>query len=120
MATIAMTQGPAVPAATDIRIRLEVLAWRAGLHGDARVAAHLFGAVEGTFGETEAREPLIGAEYSRSRSAARADLGDRRFAEAWCEGRRLSPEQALGYTADTRDRGSDDEVTVRVSSGQRP
>jgi hypothetical protein len=105
MATIAMTQGKVVPAATDVRIRLEVLAWRAGLRGDAQVAARLFGAVEAIPGATRTWEPLFGAEFGRSRSAVRAELGERRFTKAWSEGRHLSPEHALAYTSDTRDEG---------------
>ena len=120
MATIAMTQGPAVPAATDVRIRLEVLAWRAGLGGEAEVAARLFGAVEGMSGMTAAWEPLIGAEYDRSRSAVRADLGDRRFEESWWQGRRLSPEQALAYASGMSERGSNGEGSGRAFSDQSP
>ncbi len=106
MAAMAMAQGRVVPIATDIRVRLEVLAWRAGMRGDAQVAARLFGAVEEMTGATGAWVPLIGAEYSRSRTAAQSDLGDRLFGEAWLEGRRLSPERALAYGL-ARCRGED-------------
>jgi hypothetical protein len=120
MMALGMTQGRAVPVATDIRIHLEVLAWRAGLHGNAQVAARLFGAVEGMSGMTATWEPLIGAEYDRSRSAVRSDLGDRRFEESWWEGRRLSPEQALAYASGMSERGSDGEKIGRVLPDQRP
>ncbi len=103
MATMEAIQTSEVPSATDVRVCLEVLAWRAGLRGDAQVAARLFGAVEGMSVATGAWVPLIGAEYGRSRAVARSDLGDRRFAEAWSEGRRLSPEQALAYASGTLD-----------------
>ena len=98
MATI---QTRAAPAAGDVRIRLEVLAWMAGMQGKAEAAARLFGAVEALHEAGSTSLPLIGvAEYRHARSAAQAQLGEARFRAAWMAGRELGPEQVMRCVTD--------------------
>jgi predicted ATPase/DNA-binding CsgD family transcriptional regulator len=70
---------------------------------DARWAAQLGGAAE-TLRATlnEALPPVVRAGYERSVAAVRSCLGERDFANAWAEGRTMTPEQALAAQGRTR------------------
>jgi predicted ATPase/class 3 adenylate cyclase len=77
---------------------IEGLAIIASAQGNAERAARLFGvaaAARQTFGITMPRnEP---GDQERSKTTARAGLGDEAFAAAWAEGRAMTLEQAIEY-----------------------
>ncbi len=75
---------------------LEGLAEVAKREGKPVWAARLWGAAEAlreAIGEPI--PPIERADYERSVTAARAQLGEQAFAAAWAEGRTMTPEQAL-------------------------
>jgi predicted ATPase/serine/threonine protein kinase/DNA-binding CsgD family transcriptional regulator len=75
---------------------LEGLAGVLASQGDLVWAARLWGSAEAlrdALGMPIA--PVYHAEYERSIDAARSKLGDKIFANAWVEGRTMTPEQAL-------------------------
>jgi DNA-binding CsgD family transcriptional regulator len=73
--------------------------------GDAAWAAQLWGAAETLGGATRSVRSFdlftlftaLGehADYERMRAAVRAELGEQAFAQAWAEGRTMTPEQAI-------------------------
>ena len=73
------------------------------LRGDAVRAARLWGAAE-ALGEAASVSllPVIGSRYDREGhvAAARSRLGGEKFAAAWAEGRRMTPEEAVEYALD--------------------
>jgi predicted ATPase/DNA-binding CsgD family transcriptional regulator len=73
------------------------------LRGDAARAARLWGAAE-ALGEAASVSLLlvIGSRYDREGhvAAARSRLGGEKFAAAWAEGRRMTPEEAVEYALD--------------------
>jgi tetratricopeptide (TPR) repeat protein len=73
-------------------------AGQAGVGGEGRRAARLFGAVEAereTLGAPTL--PIYQAHYQRGVAAARALLDGATFAAAWAAGRAMSLEQAIAY-----------------------
>jgi predicted ATPase/DNA-binding CsgD family transcriptional regulator len=73
--------------------------------GETAWAAQLWGAAETLGGATQSLRPfdlftlftMLGehADYERMRAAVRAELGEQAFAQAWTEGRTMTPEQAI-------------------------
>jgi predicted ATPase/DNA-binding CsgD family transcriptional regulator len=81
---------------------LSTLAGVARQHGEARWAAHLWGAAERI--REEHALAILPAQQARSEQSmdlARLQLGAEIFAAAWAEGRQMTPEQA--FTARTQD-----------------
>ena len=80
---------------------LEGLAVVAGVQGEAERSARLFGAAEGLLQAVEAPvydyyEPNRYL-YKRTVAAARSQLGESAFEEAWAEGQEMTFEQAVAY-----------------------
>jgi DNA-binding CsgD family transcriptional regulator len=75
---------------------LEGLADVATIQGELRWAAQLWGAAE-SLHETMGAPilPVYRAEYEQAVATARAQLGEKAFAAAWAEGRKMTPELAL-------------------------
>ncbi len=73
--------------------------------GDSAWATQLWGAAETLGATTQSVRPfdlftlfsMLGehADYERMRAAVRAELGEQAFAQAWAEGRRMTPEQVI-------------------------
>ncbi len=77
---------------------LESLAAATALRGDGLRAARLFGAGEALREAVGASVlPFYRSDYDRGVAAARAELGESKFREAWTAGRTLTVEQALAY-----------------------
>jgi non-specific serine/threonine protein kinase len=77
---------------------LELLAWVAGAWGRPERATHLLGAAQAARERSGAR--LLPQEqdgHDRTRSAARAALGEEAFVAAWAEGHARPPERAVQY-----------------------
>jgi predicted ATPase/DNA-binding CsgD family transcriptional regulator len=75
---------------------LEALAGIAAGHGQAPLAATLFGAIE-LFREQASAplEPALQAEHDRVVAMLRSELGEAAFASAWAAGREMPVEQAI-------------------------
>ena len=90
------------------RIALYLQEWgcMVARRGDAGWAAQLWGVAETLGGATRSVRPFdlftlfttLGehAEYERMKAAVRAELGEQAFAQAWAEGRTMTPEQVIG------------------------
>ncbi len=80
----------------DIDLHLEGLAGVVAVQGEPAWAARLYGAAEALRVDNGIPiQPVYRAEYERSVSATRTQLGEQAFAAAWAEGRTMTPEQAL-------------------------
>ena len=75
---------------------LEGLADVVAVQGESLWAAQLWGAAE-TLREAMGTPipPVYHGDYERSIAAARVQLGEKAFAAAWAEGRKMTPEQAF-------------------------
>ncbi len=70
----------------------------AGARGDAAKVARLLGVVDVLLDFVGSQlEKIERAEYDRSVTAARAQLGEEEFAKVWAEGQAMSFEQAIAY-----------------------
>jgi predicted ATPase/class 3 adenylate cyclase len=82
----------------DIAMCLEGLAHVAGAEGQPERVVRLYGAAEVLREAIDTPLPTSDrADYDRSVSAARAELGEETFAKAWEEGRKMMMEEAIAY-----------------------
>lgn len=71
----------------NLRVRVEVLAWRAARQGHDDLAAHLFGAGEAARKAAGAARPLIDpGQYEQVCAMVRRRLGVAPYGAAWEEG----------------------------------
>jgi predicted ATPase/DNA-binding CsgD family transcriptional regulator len=94
--------GESLALASEVGDRLHVASCLEGLAGavaakeDPAWAAHLWGAAESMRAIIDAPLPPIErADYERAVAGARAQLGKHEFANAWAEGRKMTPQQVL-------------------------
>jgi predicted ATPase/class 3 adenylate cyclase/Tfp pilus assembly protein PilF len=83
---------------------LEGFADLAGVQGQPRRVARLFGAAEGLREAVGAPlPPSVRADYDGKVAAVRASLGEAELARAWAEGRAMTLEQAIEYALEEED-----------------
>ena len=124
---LAQAVGNRMPIATGF----DGLACIAAAQGRGQRAARLFGTAEAIWESLAATLlPWFKADYDRGLAAARLQLGEAAFADAWAEGRAMPLPQAIEYALETanadstssgegRERKSDDRAADTLSRRER-